>query len=72
MHSRDGHVPELQWEVMSSNEPSTGPPVSLQLLFHRHITYDGLCYMLDMLDNFRVKFNRDGLPGQADRRHWPA
>ena len=59
MHSRDGHVPELQWEVMSSNEASTGPPVSLQLLFHRHITYDGLRHMLDMLDNFLVKFNCD-------------
>jgi hypothetical protein len=47
---------------MNSNEASTGPPVSLQLLFCRHITYDGLCYMLDMLDNFQVKFNRDGLP----------
>jgi hypothetical protein len=23
MHSRDGHVPELQWEVMSSNEATT-------------------------------------------------
>ena len=51
MHSRDGHVPDEQWEVMGSNEAATRPPVSIQLLRRRNVTYNGLCNMLEMLDN---------------------
>ena len=64
MHLRDGHVPELQWEVMSSNDTAssaTGPPVSIQLLWPRHITYDCSCYMLlimlDMLSSSSTAVN---------------
>ena len=66
MHPRDGHVPGLQWEIMSSNEAATGPPVSIHLLCRRHITYDGICHMLVIIACYigQLQVQRPGLAGR--------